>query len=368
MSNTSKASSNQLESKSDASPASWGPFCLPSAPEASIYEAPFILASPRRRLRGLRATFGSFTLSVMVHVSVLVSLAASTAFVTSYNGWQVTAEAKLLPPEKVVQLEPTFKEIPTASVMANVAPADAVQGGEASPEIDPDNLAGPQHPFATVVSTSLQPDILASIQTLVGNGGQGIATAQQGNGQGDNKPSAEFFGITAGGRSFIFVVDCSLSMAGNKWRGACKELTAAIERLSPQQYFYVIFFDGKSHPMFAPHKAATQPMQATPENIQKYREWLQYVKLGYNTSPCLSIKHAVDLNPDAIFLLSDGEFSDPTAAFLRNNNVDKKASDKTPQIAVHTICFHSKDGQKMLERIAAENGGHCALIFNEQNN
>lgn len=293
-----------------------------------------------------------------------MSLAASTAFVTHYNGWQITAHAELAEPEKELQLEPAFRELRNTSALANVAQAEAFRGGEASAEVDPDDVAAPQHPFATVVSTSIQSDLLSTIQTLVGNGGQGTATAKKGNGQGDNKPSAEFFGISAGGRSFVFVVDCSLSMAGSKWRGACNELTAAIERLTPQQSFYVIFFDGKSHPMFAPNNAASRPLQATPENIQKYHEWLNYVKLGFNTSPCLSIKHAVNLAPDAIFLLSDGEFSDPTATYLRNNNANKEESE-TPMIAVHTICFHSRDGQKMLERIAAENGGRCALVFNE---
>ena len=331
-----------------------------------IFEAPFILTTPRRYRRGLRSTFGSFFLSTTAHATVFVMLAASTAFVTNYNGWQIAAQAEFSQPSQEVQLEPIFREIPAASALANIASTSAAHSGEASLEVDPDNLAGPAHPSATVVSTSNRSDLLSTIQSLVGNSGKGRATANKGNGKGDSQQSAQFFGITAGGRSFVFVVDCSLSMAGTKWRNACNELTAAIERLTPEQSFYVIFFDGKSHPMFAPNKAATQPLQATPENVQKYREWLRYVKLGYDTSPCLSIKHAVQLTPDAIFLLSDGEFSDPTAAFLRNNNADESKSDKATRIAVHTICFHSRDGQKMLERIADENGGHCALVFDEE--
>jgi hypothetical protein len=62
-------------------------------------------------------------------------------------------------------------------------------------------------------------------------------------------------------------------------------------------------------------------------------------------------------------LLSDGEFSDPTAAYLRSNN-RIRASDSTAatQIAVHTVCFYSQDGHRMLQRIADENGGRCSII------
>jgi len=63
--------------------------------------------------------------------------------------------------------------------------------------------------------------------------------------------------MRAGGSRFVFVIDCSRSMRGSsrsmpgtRWDEVARALTEALERLSARQSFYVIFFDGESHPMF----------------------------------------------------------------------------------------------------------------------
>src|SRR5687768_14068493 len=61
----------------------------------------------------------------------------------------------------------------------------------------------------------------------------------------------EFFGTKASGHKFVFVVDCSLSMLENdRWLTAATELCAAVDRLEPDQLFYVILFDGGVRRMF----------------------------------------------------------------------------------------------------------------------
>ncbi len=189
--------------------------------------------------------------------------------------------------------------------------------------------------------------------------GEGATQEESGNESEDEGESAgaQFFGVQAQGNRFVFVVDCSLSMVGDKWATACRELSDSIDRLSPQQHFYVVFFDGKSHRMFNDRRFEKGMLPATEANISRLRNWLTTVRLGYNTSPCLSVMFALTLQPDAIFLLSDGEFSDPTAAKLRKNNRVSDKGESKPRVAVHTIGFRSLDGKKMLTRIANENGG-----------
>lgn len=193
--------------------------------------------------------------------------------------------------------------------------------------------------------------------SLFGQHGRGLATV------GSGQEGSEFFGVRASGRRFVFVVDCSRSMEeGSKWQDATRELLAALERLGPDQSFYVIFFDGEMHPMFSADAPERDLLSATPENLDHFRQWLETVRLGYYTRPAGSVQLALDLAPDAIFLLSDGVFEDQTAALLRRKNLVRRDARREPLVVVHTIGFHTRDGQHVLQRIADENGGRYVFV------
>lgn len=168
--------------------------------------------------------------------------------------------------------------------------------------------------------------------------------------------SASFFGVSAIGQKFVFVCDCSRSMAGEKWYALRRELERSINELSERQSFYIIFFDGEMHPMFAPDALERSLLPANPENLDKTRMWLSLVSLGPNTSPFESVKYALTLEPDAIFLLTDGEFSDYTAPYLREFHRKRRAQ-QAKDLAVHTIGFYDKKHQAVLRRIAHDSGG-----------
>ena len=96
----------------------------------------------------------------------------------------------------------------------------------------------------------------------------------------------------------------------------------------------------------------------TEANIARLKTWATNMPLGPDTEPLAAVKIACRLRPDAIFLLSDGEFKDKTALYLRRNN--HRADDsgiKMPAAVVHTVALHNRDGQPLLERIAADNAG-----------
>ena len=152
-------------------------------------------------------------------------------------------------------------------------------------------------------------------------------------------------------------------MDGEKWRLACAEVESAIARLTEDQFFYVVFFDGELHPMFQNEGVAPALVPATDENLQRFRDWLATVHLGYFTKPFPAVKLALSLRPDAIYLLSDGEFSDPTAAHLqRHNKIDENGVLKIPAVVVHTVGFYSRDGQRTLRQIAERNGGRYKFV------
>lgn len=179
---------------------------------------------------------------------------------------------------------------------------------------------------------------------------------------GETEPQAEFFGVQATGDRFAFVVDCSVSMGGEKWINARKELIRSLERLNEHQFFYVVFFDGESHcmPMFADGKQADGMMAASAENVDRFRDWLDAVRLGAETRPYRSVRDAFERNPDAIFFLSDGAFADQTLTFLRGANLLDDGSVKSP---VHAISFEKGRGSALLKRMAEENGGQFKAVW-----
>ncbi len=189
---------------------------------------------------------------------------------------------------------------------------------------------------------------------------RGIGKAESGEG----RAGAQFFGAKASGRKFVFVVDCSLSMLEDgRWPAAATELCAAIDRLNSDQLFYVILFDGGVHRMFNHDERESALFPATSENKLRFRQWLTTARLGPDTFPFLAVRNAWALRPDAIYLLSDGDFKDSSQAFLRKFN---RPCDHfgNPQhcVAVHTIAFHKRTGEPVMRRIAAENAGRYLFV------
>jgi len=171
------------------------------------------------------------------------------------------------------------------------------------------------------------------------------------------KSRATFFGAQADGNRFVFVIDSSGSMRGPRWEALCKELIRAIRSLSPDQDFFIISFDTQAHPMFGKAPPKGKFLSAVEKNVDRVQNWIRSIKHGSQTYPASAVGMAMKLEPDAIFLLSDGEISDSTIEDLRVCN--KKQTDEglktiTP---IHTVLLHSQIGFAALETIALENSG-----------
>lgn len=170
---------------------------------------------------------------------------------------------------------------------------------------------------------------------------------------------ASFFGAYAQGQRFVFVIDSSQSMLeGTRWATLRRELIRAIKGLSPDQEFYVISFDIGAHPMFDLPPPKGGFLSPSDLNITQLNSWLNSIHHGGATLPASSIGIALRLQPDAIFLLSDGEIQDNTVQELRIFNRQREASGKTSVvIPIHTVLLHSKIGAATLRVIADENDG-----------
>jgi len=248
---------------------------------------------------------------------------------------------------------------------------NAEEVAELSLTIDPPPVS-PEEQMDPAVELTISTEISFAVSTSgasIGGGNTGgnsasviaLAAGAGGGEEAATKPAksrASFFGANAEGNRFVFVIDSSGSMRGPRWEALCKELIRAIKSLSPDQEFFVISFDSLAHPMFGVPPPRGKFLTAINKNVDRLQNWIRSVRLGNNTLPSTAVGLAMKLEPDAIFLLSDGEILDSTLNDLRVWNRKKTDEGEVKAaIPIHTVLLHSQIGYAALESIANENGG-----------
>ena len=224
------------------------------------------------------------------------------------------------------------------------APAGDDKGVAAAPAVlvDPSaHLGGsgggiPSHTVAAALGGGGGPDGSGG-----GGGGSGL-----GGGVG-------FFGTRGEGRSFIFIVDFSGSMEGERLKRARKELVRSIEELKPYQKFFVFLYNSETFPLFELTSQADL-IAATPEKRKRAIRWVRDHYAGAGTQPQEAFRRALAMQPDVIFFLTDGEIPEETRAIAQEQNKHKTV--------VHTIGFQSRDGEEILEGIAHDNHGRYRFV------
>ncbi|MDG2389575.1 MAG: VWA domain-containing protein [Planctomycetaceae bacterium] len=149
-------------------------------------------------------------------------------------------------------------------------------------------------------------------------------TGRGGNGEGDGQGDGHgFFGDPGAAKSFVFVLDRSMSMNKThqlsngltRFQRLKTELIGFIDKLRPDQTFYVVFFNDKMNRM-----PAEGMVPATVENKRKYLKWISTAVAVGGTDPRLSIRLAMKLDPEMIYFLSDGEVErDYQSQMLKHN-------------------------------------------------
>jgi hypothetical protein len=177
-------------------------------------------------------------------------------------------------------------------------------------------------------------------------------------GEGAGTAAAKFYGKDLVGNRFVFVIDSSSSMNGERWESLKEELIRCVKGLSPDQRFFVIGFDSECHPMFGEAPPKGSFLRPSKSSVTKLQNWLNGIRLGGQTLPASSLTMAISLKPDAIMLLSDGEIADDSIVRLRVLNRKLLNDDEYEiKIPVHTYLLHSAIGYQALETIAEENDG-----------
>ncbi|HUT12644.1 MAG TPA: VWA domain-containing protein [Thermoguttaceae bacterium] len=308
----------------------------------------------RLRLAAIWWRSPPWLVSAIFHALVMLVLGLC-AIEAAETTKETSLTSSLDPPEEMEELEDVLLDEPLEDLsdLPEAIPFDVDDPGMAAfgqlPGLDAD-LLGDVGDLAIRSATD-------EVGTLFGRDGHGFASS------GDGKGGATFFGVKAGGKRFVFVVDGSQSMRRNGWDYCKLELLSAVRRLKPNQYFYVILFASDAHRMFDDENPQEVLLRASEENFAKLERWLYTYDLEWGTKPLESMKFALKLRPDAIYFLTDGKIQDDTDGYLQKNNKREDAyGDTVAGSAVHTIGFFQQDGQPVLDKISKENGGTYRFV------
>jgi len=186
--------------------------------------------------------------------------------------------------------------------------------------------------------------------------GNGSGTGS-GTGNGDGKGKSGFFGLKVKEKSTVFVVDASRSMnlphpgpSHTRFNRVKLELVRAISSMTENEKFFIIFFGDVTFPMPADYM-----MEATPQVRRRYLAWMaSAMAVGNATIPDQALQLALQLGPDQIYFLTDGEF--------RPMVVPAVTAANQKGIPIHSIGFSDNRGENVLLEIARLNNGTYTYI------
>jgi len=279
-------------------------------PLAAAHRAPSRFGRLRDSL--LAGTFGKVApvmASFLVHLIVLLGLA------TIY----LVVEAKPLPVALTIgdAVEPALEEVSLVAIETPQQidePVELLAAEELlAPEPLPPVESAPAEESAgagPVADDTGAEDAAFDVGEMLADVGEGGAGKPAGSGQGEGMAAAgaaaTFFGRAGKGNSVCFICDNSNSHRDGSFHAVLEELARAVDRLRPEQKFFVIFASDAAYPLF--HPAAVDALQpATAENKQKLRAWLGTVEMcrgGQGIHE--AVKLAGSLGAEVIYLLSDG--------------------------------------------------------------
>ena len=195
-----------------------------------------------------------------------------------------------------------------------------------------------------------------------GEGGGPLAPfGRPGGGQGMG-PRSPFMGMGGNATRVVYLCDGTGTMVGLRYTLVRNELKKAVDVLKPIQSFSIIFFQDRG---FETVDANTL-LPATPPNKRRAYDFLDQLSIKGQTDPIPAIRQAFRLQPELIYILSDGEFDnlvsyDQVISEIATLNADGK-------VRINTILFGDRDrrAEETLREIATKHGGNFKFVSEQE--
>ena len=308
-------------------------------------EQPSKLALPSR-LRSVSASLLAHLLLLLVLAFVTFKLPVPPASLTFQSATTTATETF----EVSQPLEPTTAELNETTEM---------------PEVSTD-LSETFDALTTDLSATLAATQLAPTAVTASAVSSAVAAAQSASSlTAAAAAGGSFFGAQASGNCFCYIIDSSGSMRGGAWEAAKAELARSLDTLTASQRFYIIFFNNQLDLIPSPGELepAPNPIYATPENVQHAKRWIDTIRIATGAPPNDALTAAIKLEPDAIYLLTDGVTKVDVCAHLQQvNRINDLINGELVKTPIHAIAYYSDKGEQLMRQVAAENQGQFIYV------
>lgn len=261
-------------------------------------------------------------------------------------------------------VSPGLSEIPLAVVadskltefqrIVPTAPAPTPAKELAQPQLPRiEDIVGPMTPADAM--KMLAPGNLA--ETLGQGAGEDMVSVNEDELGG---AGARFFGVEARGSRFAYLIDVSGSMEGDRLLAMKAELLQSVQQLYDSSQFTIVLFSSEALPL-----TGARWITATDRTKRDIEREIYAIRAfgGTDPLPGFDILFAMRPRPDAIYLMTDGQFAqgEEDKALARIATLNDRRGRRVP---IHCISFVERTGEEILRRIAEQSGGTYTHVEN----
>jgi hypothetical protein len=228
-------------------------------------------------------------------------------------------------------------------------------------------------------SSELEAEVETETELIGSEGASGNPAPFGTASEAGQEEQVKFFGLKGDARRVVFLIDATGSLI-DTLPFVIEELKRAIQRLSPQQEFTVIFFRGENVfdqsvievPVPAPGwKSATRQVKAS------VADWIDLgagnVEPGGKATPVEAVERALNYEPDLVVLLSDDITGSGPTAIDQQQLLEKIEELSAGRVRINTIQFLYRDPlaeapgkEGTMKLIAERTGGRHKFVDQEE--